>query len=197
MGEIKKNYKIKLICGILFNPLWCGDKFICKKEDLNCITEKINSIIEEKLNYNLGLSLKIDLRSEIIKFDTTDYYNEEMGEEILRYWISFSPVISLEKIYRIKIFTNDIEQKFFSDEFKKRKVNIDPGYIEGSKLVLFSTKNYSHRVYLDEGIFAEVTLLYKNKQFQILPWTYPDYQFPKTIEFFTKVRENMLKENCP
>ncbi|MCS7228078.1 MAG: DUF4416 family protein, partial [Endomicrobia bacterium] len=131
---------------------------------------------------------KIDLQSEIIKFDFTDYYNKEMGGEILRYWISFAPLIELNNSYKIKLLTHEVELQQFSDDKKLRKVNLDPGYIEGSKLVLFSTKNYSHRIYLDEGIFAEVTLIYKNKQFHTLNWTYPDYKTALAINFFLKVR---------
>ncbi|MFN3550693.1 MAG: DUF4416 family protein, partial [Endomicrobiia bacterium] len=144
MGIIKKDYKIKIICGILFNSLWCAKRFNYHQEDLSSIASNINSIIEDNFSQKLKILLKVDLQSEIIKFDTTDYYKDEMGEEIFRYWISFSPVINAGHIYKIKIFTNEIETTIFSDENKNRKVNIDPGYIEGSKLVLFSTKNYSH-----------------------------------------------------
>ncbi len=195
MGIIKKDYKIKIICGILFNSLYCAKKFNYNYEDLSSIARNINSIIEENFSKKLKIFLKVDLQSKVIKFDTTDYYKDEMGEEIFRYWISFSPVIYAKDIYKIKVLTNEIETEIFSDENKNRKVNIDSGYIEGSKLVLFSTKNYSHRVYLEEGIFAEVTLLYKNKNFQTLDWTYPDYRLPQAIEFFTKARQKMLEES--
>lgn len=187
MGEIKKNYKVKLICGVLFNPDWCQARF--QIDDISKIPEHINSIVEENLSQLLKFRLKIDFKSEIINFDFTNYYNEEMGEKILRYWISFEPVIELTQPYKIKHLTNDLEQQYFSDEAGNRKVNLDPGYVEGSKLVLFSTKNYSHRIYLDEGIYAEVTLIYKHSKFEILPWTYPDYKTESAIKFFTQVRE--------
>lgn len=188
MGKIKKDYKIKLICGILFNPQWAMDNF--NIHEISSTVKKINSIIENNLK-PFGVE-RIDLISELVDFNFSDYYNEEMGEKILRYWISLSPNIQAQNLYKIKILTNELEEKYFSDINKNRKVNIDPGYIEGSKLVLFSTKNYSHRVYLDEGIFAEVTLIYKNKKFQTLDWTYPDYKISVAIEFFTKVRELYL-----
>ena len=71
----------------------------------------------------------------------------------------------------------------------KRRVNIDPGYISLDKLVLFTTKNYSHRIYLNEGIYAEVTLKFERKSFVPLPWTYPDYKTLEYIDFFNKIRE--------
>lgn len=189
MGKIKEEYKIKLLCGVLFNPEWVMNNF--NISDTFSAIKKINSIIEENFR-RFGIE-KIDLLSEVIDFNLSDYYEEEMGTKILRYWISFFPNIQAKNLYKIKIFTNELEEKYFSDINRNRKVNIDPGYIDGSKLVLFSTKNYSHRIYLDEGIFAEVTLIYKNKQFQILSWTYPDYKLDVAIDFFKKVRDAFLK----
>lgn len=195
MGEINKNYKVKLVCGVLFNPGWFKENFHTG-EGLD-IPKYINKIVEENLARLLKCDVKIDLQTELIKFNFTDYYNEEMGDEILRYWISFEPLIVLDSPYKIKLLTNQIEQECFSDEKGNRKVNIDPGYVEGSKLVLFSTKNYSHRIYLGKGIFAEVTLIYKHGKFEFLPWTYPDYKTDLAVDFFLKVRNVWCKEqNC-
>jgi hypothetical protein len=191
MGEIKKVYKIKLVCGIIYNFLWCKKKFVV--EDNKNIVDKINNSVLPIFKKEFSVE-EIDLQSEIIKFDFSNYYNEEMGEELYRYWISFSPSVQLSEVYKLKILSNEIEKKYFSDDNGNRKVNLDTGYVDGSKLVLFSTKNYSHRVYIGEGIFAEVTLLYKHKQFHILEWTYPDYKTSTAIEFFSKVREVYNKE---
>ena len=191
MGEIKKEYKIKIICGVIYNPFWCKERFSVK--DDKDIIKEINSLVLLEFEKEFGVK-EIDLQSDVIKFDFTNYYNDEMGEDLYRYWFSFSPSIEIAQVYKIKVLSNEIEKKFFSDERTNRKVNLDPGYIDGSKLVLFSTKNYSHRVYIGEGIFAEVTLLYKHKQFHILEWTYPDYKTQTAIEFFSKVREVYNKE---
>lgn len=156
------------------------------------IVDKINNSVLPIFKKEFSVE-EIDLQSEIIKFDFSNYYNEEMGEELYRYWISFSPSVQLSDLHKLKILSNEIEKKYFSEN-ANRKVNLDPGYVDGSKLVLFSTKNYSHRVYIGEGIFAEVTLLYKHKQFHALDWTYPDYKTQTAIEFFSKVREVYNKE---
>ena len=71
----------------------------------------------------------------------------------------------------------------------KRSVNIDPGYLDLAKVVLFSTKDYSHRIYLDKGIYAEVTLFYKDNRFNPWPWTYPDYRTSEYLGIFKSIRE--------
>jgi len=161
-----RSRKVKLISAIFFKE------------------EKYFELSKRILEKRFG---EIDLTSKIFDFNHTDYYKEEMGESLKKVFVSFKKLVDLEKPFRFKIMTGKIERKFL--ENGKRKVNIDPGYIELSKLILFSTKNYSHRIYLGKGIFAEVTLIYKNKSFQILPWTYPDYREDFAIEFFNKVRD--------
>ena len=130
---------------------------------------------------------KIDLRSEAEDFTHTDYYTAEMGEGLKRKFLSFKKLFRLENIYKVKITTNRIEQRFA--RAGRRTVNIDPGYIDHSKLVLFSTKDYSHRIYLRKGIFAEVTLFYKDRRFDAWPWTYPDYKTKSYIAVFDAIRE--------
>lgn len=128
---------------------------------------------------------KIDLRMGSIPFAYTDYYKDEMGENLVRDWVTFGRLIEEEDIGKIKILTCKIEKKLSLNG--KRTVNIDPGYVNLSRIVLTSTKDYSHRVYIGRGIFAEITLIYKHKNFISLPWTYPDYK--DNIEFFEKIRE--------
>jgi len=89
---------------------------------------------------------------------------------------------------KIKIITNNIEELFASNN--KRQVNIDPGYISLENFILFTTKNYTHRIYLEQGIFADLTLIYEKRQFNTLPWTYPDYASLEIREFLKAVREN-------
>jgi hypothetical protein len=84
------------------------------------------------------------------------------------------------------VVTNALEAKLSKEG--KRTVNIDPGYIDMAKLVLFSTKDYTHRLYLNKGIFAEVTLYYKDDTFNPWPWTYPDYKSSEYIAIFNHIR---------
>ena len=129
----------------------------------------------------------IDLSSAVLDFDSTIYYNREMGNALKRKFISFKRLISIENINVIKLLTNKQEKKFSSQG--KRKVNIDPGYITLSKVALLTTKDYYHRIYLGKGIYAEVTLFYNNKSFRPFEWTYPDYRSVGYIGFFNKTRD--------
>jgi hypothetical protein len=193
MGKIKLPPKVKIICGILLSKEWCLEKFVQK--DISQTLPFINNQILSEINSSaLNLQLSVDLQSSIINFNFTDYYKNELGENVLRYWISFSPNVTLENLWKIKIVTNNIETQFFSDKKNLRKINIDPGYIEGSKLVLFTTKNYYHRIYLAEGIYAENTLYFTNNKFEIFPWTYPDYKTNESKNFFYTVRNKFISE---
>ncbi|KPK98468.1 MAG: hypothetical protein AMJ95_04330 [Omnitrophica WOR_2 bacterium SM23_72] len=130
---------------------------------------------------------KIDFQSKPLYFTYTDYYGKEMGRNLLRVFVSFKKLILASELASIKIFTNRIEAKFLSE--KNRLINIDPGYLELSKLVLATTKDFSHRIYLKDGIFAEVTLYYAHKTFRPRDWTYPDYRTQEYLSIFNKIRE--------
>ncbi|MCK4715406.1 MAG: DUF4416 family protein, partial [Candidatus Marinimicrobia bacterium] len=71
--------------------------------------------------------------------------------------------------------------------------NIDPGYLTPAKLVLFSAKNFSHRIYTGSGIFAEVTMLYAHGEFVRLPWTYSDYYWEENLNFLYTMRNKIVK----
>ncbi len=135
---------------------------------------------------------KIDLKSDVFDFNFTDYYSKEMGENLKKVFVSFQNLASPESSAHWKIFSNSIEQDLSLRKDKpSRTINIDPGYVELSKVVLLTTKNYSHRIYLGKGIYAEVTLIWRNKGFEHLSWTYPDYRTDLACEFFTSVRSKI------
>ncbi|HHT9117627.1 MAG TPA: DUF4416 family protein [Candidatus Hypogeohydataceae bacterium YC38] len=147
---------------------------------------------EERLQGEFG---PIDLRSEVLPFDFTDYYEEEMGKDILRKFLSFERLIDPGSIASIKLLTNTMEEDFRKVKASVgRPLNLDPGYIGGSKLVLATTKDYSHRVYLGEGIHAEVTLRFTRGSFEPMPWTYPDYRTENYLSFFSQVRSSYLEK---
>ena len=132
------------------------------------------------------------LESEPFPFETfTDYYASTMGTTLPKLLWAFQNLISPDILPKIKRLTNDWELEFQSTTIcsAERPLNIDPGYIDLGKLILASTKDHAHRIYLSDGIFAETTLIYTQKQWKSLPWTYPDYQSAGYQEFLTQCRE--------
>jgi hypothetical protein len=128
----------------------------------------------------------VDFESPVLAFELTDYYEEEFGRQLKRKFISFKKLIPPDALAKIKITTNRIERKLSAG--KKRAINIDPGYLDLAKLVLASTKNFYHRIYIGKDIFAEITLFYQNKDYRTWEWTYPDYRSAAYIEIFKKIR---------
>jgi hypothetical protein len=169
MGRIHTSDPVKLICGFIF----------CDQDILR--------LAVERLQVRLGV---IDLYSEIFPFIHTDYYTREMGSGLSRLFVAFRRLIRCEQLPEIKILTNGLEENLALDSAKglRRRINIDPGYLEASKLVLASTKNFSHRIYLGRGIYGEVTLRYRANRFEPLDWTYPDYQDIHLLDFLKQAR---------
>ncbi|MDD5449258.1 MAG: DUF4416 family protein [Candidatus Omnitrophica bacterium] len=165
MGRIEIPKPVKLFTGFITNDI--------------ALMEAAQGALEKKFG-------EIDLRSDCLDFDFTDYYNKEMGAALKRRFIGFKKLAAPEKINRVKMFTNKLEARFSSRG--KRKINIDPGYISLSKLVLLTTKDYYHRLYLGKGIYAEVTLYYKDKALKAFEWTYPDFKSPAYMDFFNRLR---------
>jgi hypothetical protein len=128
----------------------------------------------------------IDYQSELLPFHHTDYYAREFGPGLVRQIVAFAELIPLQQLAEIKRATNELELTWAVDG--KRRVNLDPGYVSLGKLVLATTKDYSHRIYLGQGIYAEVTLKYEHGRFQAWPWTYPDYASARYLEIFGEIR---------
>ncbi len=136
---------------------------------------------------------KADLVSEVWAFTQTSYYRDQAGENILRQFVSFEKLIDPGRLADIKHITNAMEINF-ADELElglPRPVNIDPGIIEPSKLVLASTKNFAHRIYIGKGIYAEVTLAYVRGVWQGYPFTFPDFKEDRYHGFLSRVRERL------
>jgi hypothetical protein len=132
------------------------------------------------------------VRSEAVPFDQTDYYGPEMGGGLVRQWWVFDAPVMPDALSGLKIWSNAVEEKN-QNEKNGRRVNIDPGLITLNSLILASTKNYSHRIYLGQGIYAETTLIYRHNRFQPLEWTYPDYKTEAALAFFGQAREYLKK----
>lgn len=134
----------------------------------------------------------VDLVSPWLPFDFTAYYEKEMGTSLTRRIFSFKTLIQQPAIVDIKMATNGLEKKWSLNG--KRRINLDPGYLLPERLVLATGKNFSHRIYLDKGIYADLTLVYRKGAFQPLPWTYPGYRQPELQLFFTKVRSKYMND---
>ena len=130
----------------------------------------------------------IDYRSELLPFTSTNYYEAEMGKGLQRQFISFENLIDAGTLAGKKLWTNEIEQAFAEKVTSRRRVNLDVGYVCMAKLVLASTKDHAHRIYLRDGIYAEITLRFYRKTFQPWEWTYPDYRSPTYIAIFNQIR---------
>ena len=130
---------------------------------------------------------EIDYRSRSFEFDITDYYVSEMGSPISRLFVSFDNLIHPKEIARIKVETNEIEDRLSVEE--KRKVNLDPGYMDYDKVVLASVKYNGQKIYLDHGIWADLTLHYEKGKFDPYPWSFPDFKQGLYDEVFLEIRQ--------
>lgn len=166
MGVIRTQAPVKLIVGFIF-----------KEEKL---FNKAKAVLERRYG-------RTDFESAGLKFNHTDYYEKEFGKDLQRKFLSFKRLIQPRMLPEIKIASNRLEERLSTKRL--RLINIDPGYVDLAKLVLASTKDFKHRIYLDKCIYAEITLFYQNKTFQPWEWTYPDYRSGEYISVFNRIRE--------
>lgn len=166
MGIVKRRPPVKLIVGFIF------------KEDR--ILHKAKVLLEKHFG-------KIDFESQTLDFVHTDYYKKEFGPGLKRRFVSFKKLIAPDSLAKIKKITRHLEKKL---SYKQaRLINLDPGYLDLSKLILATAKDYQHRIYLKHGIYAEVTLFYQNKTFNPWEWTYPDYKQQQYLAIFNQIRD--------
>jgi hypothetical protein len=132
--------------------------------------------------------------SDPFAFAESEYYRPTMGDHLLKQFAVLNRDYDPAQLASDKILTNQWEEEakdcLLAEE--QRPINIDPGYMTLTKLVLASTKNREHRIYLREGVYAEVTLAYRDQHWQPMPWTYPDYQRQDFREYFQQARRVLL-----
>jgi len=126
-------------------------------------------------------------KTEELDFDMTDYYNAEMGKGLKRVFLGFEKLVERDDLPEIKTISLLIERSFMQDG--KRRINFDPGLLTQENIVLSTCKNYSHRIYLGKGVFAEVTLMYSDGDYRPLEWTYPDYASKDVRKILNEMRE--------
>ncbi|HOK95086.1 MAG TPA: DUF4416 family protein [Anaerohalosphaeraceae bacterium] len=137
-----------------------------------------------------------DLVSQIWPFDMTEYYADQAGPNIVRQFLAFETLLDPGRLAWVKHQTNQMEQELARrlNTPYPRPVNLDPGLVEPSKLVLASTKNFAHRIYIGEGIYAEVTMTYVRGRWETFPFTFPDFKSGRYNEFLNLVRQAVVRQ---
>jgi hypothetical protein len=133
------------------------------------------------------------LASDVFDFTETEYYAKEMGEGLKKVFFVVEGPFATETLPERKLATNGWEQEYagLRPRTEIRPLNLDPGYVTEAKLVLATTKDRDHRLYLGQGIFGEVTLTWRRGEWASHPWTYADYQRADVQAFLTQVRERL------
>jgi hypothetical protein len=175
MGTKVPPRPVKLFIGLLFNN---------------------ESLFDPVVRDCSGLFGPIDRVSPPFPFSHTRYYEPEFGRDLRRRFLFFRNHVSPGDIVSIKEKTHTLEDRWAvqSPSGLKRRVNIDPGYLNPVKVVLVSTKDVAHRIYLADGIYAEVALVFRYGRFQVLEHTYPDFRSDAAVDLFTDVRNRLLGE---
>ena len=137
-------------------------------------------------------SWEIQHQSQVFPFDQTDYYSTEMGEGLKRCFLSIRGLQSLEFYAEWKLKTAEIEEQL--SKKGKRTINLDPGYLDLSRVVLLSGKEGSHKIYLRNGVWADLVLLKDKGGYRNFPWTFPDIRTGRYDDFFLQVRAEFKKE---
>lgn len=173
MGALFEFEKEKLIIGVIYHD---------------------RSVLDKAMEILVSEFGEIDSCSEEFSFSSefSAYYDGELGGEGLRRIYSFKALVDPDRQADIKTRTNEIEAEFSVDG--KRKINLDPGFINHGRLLLATTKETGFRIPLKNGIYTELTLYWARGGWQRLPWTYRDYQSERVQRFITEVRKNYLAE---
>jgi hypothetical protein len=165
LAEIHAPLRVKPLCSILFTP------------DI-----AVDSVVQ-RLQLTIGST---DEESPVFDFCFTRYYEDEMGAGLRKLFVSFQDLILPDELPDLKLRTRSLETDWCVEG--KRRVNLDPGYISNAKLVLASTKDFAHRLYLGRGVYGDVQLRYMHGQFVCSDWTYPDYRTDLAFRFFQSMR---------
>jgi hypothetical protein len=174
MAQPTEPKPIKLICGMI------------------SANEEVFDAAIERMVGDFG---SVDVASEIIPFDLTEYYVDEMGSSLWRKFVAFEPLSGPQVLCEAKHRTNEIEAELTDlfPDFSPRPINLDIGYVGLPKFVLASMKDFSHRVYIGDGVYGEVTLLFRQGRWEPLEWTFPDFALGLYDDFLSAAR-NRLRE---
>ncbi len=139
---------------------------------------------------------RADFVSNPWPFTMTKYYEAETGNAILKQFVSIEKLICPSKLAAIKHKTNKLEKELAKTlkTSLSRPVNLDPGIIEPSKLILATTKNFSHRIYIGKKMYAEVTLTFEKGRWKDYAYTFADYKQKCYHDFFSKIRTRLVEQ---
>ena len=168
----EKPRRVKIFCGII-------GREECIPDALDLLTNAFG---------------EVDCETDVRDFDSTDYYTREMGGGLKRKWVAFGPLRERAYLAQAKHLSVELELKLAVDG--RRTVNIDPGYVDDAQVVLATTKDFAHRLYIGMGYYAEPTLIFVKGEggYRPLEWTYPDYKTVRALRFFRDVRCEYLRQ---
>jgi hypothetical protein len=147
------------------------------------------SVQLEALRRLEGMFGPMDFLSAPVPFSYTTYYDREMGPGISRQTAGYLDLVKQVSLPDIKLGTNGLEQELSAGA--NRRVNIDPGMLSPERFVLATGKNFTHRIYLRDGIYGDLTLIYHKGGYRPLPWTYPDYREPEFVDLLAFLRKKL------
>jgi Domain of unknown function (DUF4416) len=174
MAEVKPFSPVKLVIGMIASQ------------------EPFFARTEETLTVLYG---PVDLRSPAFAFDSTDYYDRQMGRGLSRMFISFLRLVLPDALSDIKLRTNALEEEIRTSwGSESRLVNIDPGILTSAALIMATAKDFAHRIPLRQGIYGHLELLFSRNAVKLLAWTYPDFQKEGYQRFLLQVRQAYLRQ---
>jgi hypothetical protein len=174
MAQPKAFAPVKLVCGVIYND------------------DALYEEVRRRLIIEWG---PVDSESPAFAFDLTDYYQPEMGSALKRQFMSFAGLVAPEILPQAKLRTIELEETVRRETGAAgRPVNIDPGYLTASALVMATAKDFSHRIPLGRGIYAHLEFLFTKSGVKTLDWTYPDFRRGPCQEFFRDVRVLYLRQ---
>jgi hypothetical protein len=171
VSEIRSVQKVKLLAAVTLS----------RGIDLSVLRASIEAVFGE-----------LEDQTDVYDFKYTTYYQDEMGPELCKLFISFKELIHPGSLPELKIRAIEFEKEWSINN--KRQINLDPGYLNTAKVVIASAKDFAHRIFLADGIYGDLQLQYRHNRFWPQAWTFPDYQTELAFEFFTRVRERFADQ---
>jgi len=174
MAQPKEFSPVKMICGVIYGE------------------DGLYEEARKRLEAEWG---NVDSESPAFPFDLTGYYEDEMGGGLVRRFVSFESLVPPESLPGAKLWTIELESMIRQERgVTGRPVNIDPGYLTASAVVMATAKDFAHRIPLAKGIYAHLELLFTRPGVRTLDWTYPDLRRDPPQAYFRGVREIYLRQ---